>query len=86
MTTEIGKHEHIICEEILNSETMKTQNEKLQDLVTKIKKFRKKTKQKAKVCCEDFEKGLYTGWTDSYKTTAKWIQEIIDDKPKPTKP
>ena len=59
------------------TETMKTQNEKLQDLADMIIKFSRETNRKAK-SCEGHKKGLYTGWTECYKMTAKWIQEIID--------
>lgn len=58
---------------------MKTQNEKLQDLVNQINKFSKEDRRKGSAVL-GFRKGYYKGSAESYELTAKWIQEIIDDE------
>ena len=57
---------------------MRTQTERFQDLKDMFIRFSRDTDRESKIG-EDYKRGLYTGWTECYKMTAKWIQEIIDN-------
>ena len=58
---------------------MKTQNEKLQELVKRIVRSSKRNLEASESTATDHMKSLYKGYGDAYALTAGWIQDIIDN-------